>query len=148
MIVGVAGGEFGIRGFIDAYMADTGKRAWRFHTIPGPGEPGHDTWAGDSWKIGGAGVWVTGAYDAEQNHWSIWWLDSRAMSGPLQAPNIGRFENGVGQFYAEFADNGKTIRSRLKWSDITATSARWEQAYSYDGGKTWDTNWIMTFQRM
>ena len=69
------------------------------------------------------------------------------MSGPLQAPELGRFENGVGQFYAEFADNGKTIRSRLKWSDITATSARWEQAYSYDGGKTWDTNWIMTFQR-
>ncbi len=67
LIVGVAGGEFGIRGFIDAYDANTGKRAWRFYTIPGPGEPGHDTWAGDSWKTGGAGVWVTGAYDAEQN---------------------------------------------------------------------------------
>ncbi len=67
LIVGVAGGEFGIRGFIDAYDANTGKRAWRFYTIPGPGEPGHDTWAGDSWKTGGAGVWVTGVYDAEQN---------------------------------------------------------------------------------
>ena len=67
VIVGVAGGEFGIRGFIDAYDAQTGKRAWRFYTIPGPGEPGNDTWAGDSWKIGGAGVWVTGAYDPEQN---------------------------------------------------------------------------------
>ncbi len=67
VIVGVAGGEFGIRGFIDAYQADTGKRAWRFYTIPGPGEAGHDTWTADSWKIGGAGVWVTGAYDAEQN---------------------------------------------------------------------------------
>ena len=67
VIVGVAGGEFGIRGFIDAYDAQTGKRAWRFYTIPGPGEPGHETWAGDSWKIGGAGVWVTGAYDPEQN---------------------------------------------------------------------------------
>lgn len=67
VIVGVAGGEFGIRGFIDAYEAQTGKRAWRFYTIPGPGEPGHETWAGDSWKIGGAGVWVTGAYDPEQN---------------------------------------------------------------------------------
>jgi hypothetical protein len=88
------------------------------------------------------------AYDAQQDHWSIWWLDSRSMSGSLQAPNIGRFENGVGEFYAEFTDNGKSIRSRLKWSDITARSARWEQAYSYDGGKTWDTNWIMTFQRM
>ena len=67
VIVGVAGGEYGIRGFIDAYEAQTGKRAWRFYTIPGPGEPGHETWASDSWKIGGAGVWVTGAYDPEQN---------------------------------------------------------------------------------
>ena len=48
VIVGVAGGEFGIRGFIDAYEANTGKRAWRTFTIPGPGEPGHNTWAGDS----------------------------------------------------------------------------------------------------
>src|SRR6266705_2922809 len=67
VIVGVAGGEFGIRGFIDAYEGQTGKRAWRFYTIPGPGEPGHETWASDSWKIGGAGVWVTGAYDPAQN---------------------------------------------------------------------------------
>jgi alcohol dehydrogenase (cytochrome c) len=67
VIVGVAGGEYGIRGFIDAYDAKTGKQAWRFYTIPGPGEPGHDTWAGDSWKTGGASVWVTGAYDPELN---------------------------------------------------------------------------------
>ena len=67
IIVGVAGGEFGIRGFIDAYDAQTGKRAWRFYTIPGPGEPGNNTWAGDSWKTGGASVWVTGAYDPELN---------------------------------------------------------------------------------
>ena len=67
VIVGAAGGEFGIRGFIDAYEANTGKRAWRFYTIPAPGEPGNDTWAGDSWKTGGAGVWVTGAYDPELN---------------------------------------------------------------------------------
>jgi alcohol dehydrogenase (cytochrome c) len=67
VIVGVAGGEYGIRGYIDGYDAQTGKRAWRFYTIPGPGEPGNDTWAGDSWKTGGASVWVTGAYDPEQN---------------------------------------------------------------------------------
>jgi alcohol dehydrogenase (cytochrome c) len=67
VIVGVAGGEFGIRGFIDAYDAQTGKRAWRFYTVPGPGEPGNETWAGDSWKTGGASVWVTGAYDPELN---------------------------------------------------------------------------------
>ena len=67
VIVGVAGGEFGIRGFIDAYDAQTGKLAWRFYTIPGPGEPGNETWAGDSWKTGGASVWVTGAYDPDLN---------------------------------------------------------------------------------
>src|SRR6476659_9894232 len=63
VIVGVAGGEYGIRGFIDAYDAQSGKRAWRFHTIPGPGEPGFNSLSGESWKIGGSGVWVTGAYD-------------------------------------------------------------------------------------
>jgi alcohol dehydrogenase (cytochrome c) len=67
IIVGVAGGEFGIRGFIDAYEGQTGKRAWRFYTIPGPGEFGNNTWAGDSWKTGGASVWVTGAYDPDLN---------------------------------------------------------------------------------
>ena len=67
IIVGVAGGEFGIRGFIDAYDAESGQRVWRFYTIPGPGEPGNETWAGDSWRTGGASVWVTGAYDSEQN---------------------------------------------------------------------------------
>lgn len=67
VIVAVAGGEYGIRGFIEAYDMKTGKRVWRTYTIPGPGEPGHDTWKGDSWKTGGAGVWVTGAYDPEQN---------------------------------------------------------------------------------
>jgi alcohol dehydrogenase (cytochrome c) len=67
VIVGVAGGEYGVRASIDAYDAATGKRAWRFYTIPGTGEPGNNTWAGDSWKTGGASVWVTGAYDVEQN---------------------------------------------------------------------------------
>ncbi|HUR33230.1 MAG TPA: PQQ-dependent dehydrogenase, methanol/ethanol family [Vicinamibacterales bacterium] len=67
VIVGVAGGEYGIRGFIDAYDTQTGKQAWRFYTIPGPGEPGFNSWSGDSWKIGGTGIWVTGAYDPEQN---------------------------------------------------------------------------------
>src|SRR6476619_4518265 len=53
IIVGVAGGEYGIRGFIDAYDAETGKRAWRFYTVPAEGERGNDTWAGDSWQRGG-----------------------------------------------------------------------------------------------
>ena len=53
VIVGVSGGEAGIRGFLDSYDAKTGARRWRFETIPGPGEPGHETWSGDSWKTGG-----------------------------------------------------------------------------------------------
>jgi alcohol dehydrogenase (cytochrome c) len=67
IILGVSGGEYGIRGFIDAYDADTGKRQWRFYTVPGPGEPGHETWEGDSWKIGGAPAWITGVYDPATN---------------------------------------------------------------------------------
>jgi alcohol dehydrogenase (cytochrome c) len=73
VVVGVSGGEAGIRGFIDAYDAQTGKQVWRFWTIPGPGEPGHDTWAGDSWKTGGAPTWVTGSYDPELSlvYWGV-----------------------------------------------------------------------------
>ena len=67
VMVGVAGGEYGIRGFVDAYDANTGDRKWRFYTVPGPGEPGHETWEGDSWKIGGAPAWITGTYDAATN---------------------------------------------------------------------------------
>jgi alcohol dehydrogenase (cytochrome c) len=73
VIVGVGGGEFGISGFVAAYDAKTGKEAWRFNTIPGPGEPGHDTWSGDSWRYGGAPVWVTGSYDPDLNltYWGV-----------------------------------------------------------------------------
>jgi alcohol dehydrogenase (cytochrome c) len=67
VIVGTAGGDMGIRGFIAAYHAETGAEVWRFYTIPGPGEPGNETWAGDSWTVGGAGVWNSGAYDPESN---------------------------------------------------------------------------------
>jgi alcohol dehydrogenase (cytochrome c) len=67
VIVGVSGGEYGIRGFIDAYDANSGERKWRFYTVPGPGEPGHETWEGDSWKIGGAPAWITGVYDPGTN---------------------------------------------------------------------------------
>ncbi len=67
IIVGVSGGEYGIRGFIDAYDATSGERKWRFYTTPGPGESGHDTWEGDSWKIGGAPAWITGTFDPATN---------------------------------------------------------------------------------
>lgn len=67
VLVGVAGAEYGVRGLIDAYDANTGKRVWRFWTVPGPGEPGNETWGGDSWKYGGGSTWITGTYDPELN---------------------------------------------------------------------------------
>ena len=67
VVTGIAGGEFGIRGFIDAYNAETGELEWRTYTIPGEGEPGNDTWSGDSWKTGGSATWITGAYDPDEN---------------------------------------------------------------------------------
>jgi alcohol dehydrogenase (cytochrome c) len=67
VIIGIAGGEYGVRSFIDAYDVKTGERRWRRYTVPAAGEKGVETWAGDSWKTGGGPAWVTGSYDPEQN---------------------------------------------------------------------------------
>ena len=67
VLTGVAGGEYGIRGFVKAYDAKTGALRWTAYAIPGPGEPGNDTWPGDTWKNGGGSTWTTGAYDPELN---------------------------------------------------------------------------------
>jgi hypothetical protein len=87
------------------------------------------------------------AYDSKTDQWAIWWLDGRYPSGPLDPPVKGRFENGVGTFYSDEIHDGKPTRVRFIWSNITPTSARWEQAYSPDAGKTWETNWTMEFRR-
>ena len=67
VVTGIAGGEFGIRGFLDAYDANTGTREWRTYTIPGPDNPDNRSWAGDSWRTGGSPTWITGSYDPELN---------------------------------------------------------------------------------
>ena len=64
-VIGIAGGEFGVRGFFDAYDVATGELRWRHYTVPIEGEPGVETWAGDSWKTGGAPAWTSGAYDPQ-----------------------------------------------------------------------------------
>lgn len=73
IIVGIAGGEYGVRGFLDCYDGNTGKRVWRFYTVPEPGQPGHDTWTGESWRTGGAPTWLTGSFDPELNliYWGV-----------------------------------------------------------------------------
>ena len=76
------------------------------------------------------------AYDSKSGQWAIWWLDGRYPSGPLDPPVKGGFENGVGRFYADYTQDGKPMRGRFLWSNITPTSARFEQAGSADGGQT------------
>jgi hypothetical protein len=87
------------------------------------------------------------AYDPKTEQWSIWWLDGRNPAGDIGPPVTGRFENGVGTFFGDTTVNGKPMRVRFIWSQITPASARWEQAYSADAGKTWQTNWTMNFRR-
>ncbi len=107
VIVGTAGAEYGIRGFIAAYDVHTGKEVWRFYTVAGPGDPNQKTWGGDSWKRGGGSIWITGSYDADLNltYWGVgnpapsWNGDSR--------PGDNYYTNSV---VALDADTGK-----LKW---------------------------------
>ena len=107
IIISPAGGEYGIRGFVDAYDADTGQRKWRFYTVPEPGQPGNETWEGDSWKTGGAPGWITGTYDPVSNE--IFWT-----TGNPAPSNRGQGRAGDNLYsdalLALDADTGK-----LKW---------------------------------
>lgn len=86
------------------------------------------------------------AFNQETGKWLIWWLDSRNPT-TLDPPVAGTFENGVGTFTGPDVLRGQNIIVRYRWSDITANSARWEQALSPDNGATWEVNWVMHFTR-
>lgn len=111
VIVGVSGGEAGIRGFLDAYDARTGKQVWRFWTVPSPGEAGSDTWPGDSWVHGGGATWLTGSYDPELKllYWGTgnpgpdWNGDSRAGDN-LHTSSLVALDIGTGKlrWYFQF----------------------------------------------
>jgi hypothetical protein len=88
------------------------------------------------------------SFDAKSGQWSIWWLDGRTPLGPLDPPVRGGFRDGTGTFFADEVLNGRPIRVRFTWSAITPTSCHWEQAFSVDGGATWETNWVMDFRRI
>jgi alcohol dehydrogenase (cytochrome c) len=111
IIVGVAGGEYGIRGFIAAYEAETGEEAWRFYTIPAPGEPGFETWAdgGDAWQHGGASVWLTGSYDPERDltYWGIGnpgpdWNPSQRPGDNLYSDSVVALDPDTGELEWHF----------------------------------------------
>lgn len=85
------------------------------------------------------------SFDVEQQRWSIQWVSS--TDGLVQPPVHGRFENGVGLFLGDDVDAGRPVKVRFVWDWITPASARWTQAFSYDGGETWEENWVMRFTR-
>jgi hypothetical protein len=85
-------------------------------------------------------------FDRETRKWAIWWFDERYPAS-LGEPVRGGFRDGVGEFSGDDELNGRPIKVRFRWIDITATSARWEQAFSPDAGATWEVNWVMHFTR-
>ena len=86
------------------------------------------------------------SYDAAAGTWSIWWLDGR-FPGRIDVPVVGAFVDGVGTFFADDTFEGRPIRIRFLWSRASADELRWEQAFSADAGRTWETNWTMRFSR-
>ncbi|MFJ7077039.1 hypothetical protein [Streptomyces sp. NPDC098781] len=84
-------------------------------------------------------------FDRETEQWSLSWASS--VTGTLFPPVLGRFEGGRGEFYGDDTYAGKEVRVRFVWSGVSPTAARWEQAFSVDGGESWLTNWTMDFTR-
>ncbi len=124
LIIGVGGGEFGIRGYLDAYDPLTGERLWRFYTVPGPGEPGHDSWAGESWKTGGAPTWLTGSYDPELKllYWGV------GNPGPL---------------YQSHAREGDNLYScSVIALDVATGELAWHFQFTPNDERDWDSNQI------
>jgi hypothetical protein len=84
-------------------------------------------------------------FNPESKEWSIYW--STDQTGILDVPMIGGFKDGIGLFYSQEIFEGRHIYNRFIWSKIMPNSCQWEQAFSEDGGKTWETNWVMEFER-
>jgi PQQ-dependent dehydrogenase (methanol/ethanol family) len=128
IVTGIAGGEYGIRGFLQAFDQNTGESVWKTYTIPGPGEPGNETWKGDSWKTGSGSTWLVGAFDPKLN--LVYWSTSNA--GPWGGQTRGNDSSDIGQFtnlwtasqLAFDADTGKIV-----WGYQYTPSDVWD----YDG---------------
>jgi hypothetical protein len=86
-------------------------------------------------------------FDPEAEIWRIWWA-ATSRPGHLDPPLAGRFSDGHGTFFGDDVHDDRPVRVRFDWTDITPTSARWEQAFSPDAGVTWETNWVMTLSRL
>ena len=124
VVVGVTGGDSAHRGYINAFDTKTGRHVWRFWTIPGPGEPGHETWAGDSWKYGGGSSWMTGSYDPDLNliYWSVGNPAADFYGGSRKGTNL--YTDSV---VALDADSGK-----LKWYHQQVPHDVWDFDTAYE----------------
>ncbi|MBK9167194.1 MAG: PQQ-dependent dehydrogenase, methanol/ethanol family [Bryobacterales bacterium] len=124
VIVGVTGGDSAHRGYLTAYNVRTGRLAWKFYTIPGPGEPGHETWQGDSWKYGGGATWMTGSYDPELNHvyWAVGNPAADFYGGSRKGDNL--YTDSI---VALDADTGK-----LKWYHQQVPHDVWDWDTAYE----------------
>jgi alcohol dehydrogenase (cytochrome c) len=130
VIVGVGGGEGPIRGFIAAFDSKTGTEVWKFHTIPAAGEPGAETWSGDSWKTGGGGVWNTGTYDPDLNltYWG---------TGNPYPTRMGREEGGGS---ARLGDNLYT--DSVVALDADTGKLKWHYQFTPHDNMDWDATEI------
>ncbi len=124
LIVGVAGGEYAIRGFLDAYDVKTGTRVWRFNTIPAPGEPGSETWPVESWERGGAPTWVSGSYDPELN--TLYWGTGNPNPDFWSASRLGDNLYATSMIALD-ADTGKL---------------RWHYQFTPHDTHDWDSNQV------
>ena len=123
VMVGASGGERGIRGFVVALDPETGEEVWRSHTIPGPGEPGNDTWPGDTWQRGGASIWITGSYDPESNltYWGTGnpgpWIGDQRPGDNLYTNSVVAFDADTGELkgYHQYHHNGS-----WDWDEVSA----------------------------
>lgn len=95
-------------------------------------------------RIQGLGVRL---YDPAARRWNIYWAD-RSLGTVLMPPVVGSFVDGRGEFFSDSMIDGKSVRCRVVWMRLTRDALRWEQAYSADAGKTWETHWIMSFTRV
>ncbi len=104
-----------------------------------------DTFTPDHWRPGFIGMSLR-LFNPSTQQWSIYWMSNQ--TGKLEPPVVGGFQDGVGVFEGDDVLEGRPIRVRFIWSEITANSARWHQDFSDDDGQTWETNWVMRMTRV
>jgi alcohol dehydrogenase (cytochrome c) len=124
VIAGVAGAEYGIRGYLEGFDAETGKSLWRTYTIPAPGEPGSETWPGDTGTHGGGSTWITGSYDPDLDL-VFWGTGNPAPWNPLNRKGDNLYTNSV------FAISPKT--GKVVWHFQMTP----HDPFDYDGVNEW-----------